>query len=138
MDFCRDLRHLLQGLIALLVLLRCVMAAAIAAYSAQHMLVIPGPQDPTMFLLSVRGQKTPAPIFCLPISNFLFANLNMTAAISVRPGPPVRDFKREGWTRLVRGEALALFEPGHVPGVLRKGYFLAEGGRLFLSLWTLS
>eukprot|EP00983_Pelagomonas_calceolata_P070331 1150750-Pelagomonas_calceolata.AAC.2 len=49
-------------------------------------------------------------------SNFLFAILDMTAIIRVRPCPPVRDFEHEGWTRLDRGEALALFgfESRHV------------------------
>eukprot|EP00983_Pelagomonas_calceolata_P068274 1149851-Pelagomonas_calceolata.AAC.1 len=36
--------------------------------------------------------------------NFLFAILDMTAAISERPCPPVRDFEYEGWVRLVRYE----------------------------------
>eukprot|EP00983_Pelagomonas_calceolata_P122322 1160896-Pelagomonas_calceolata.AAC.4 len=38
----------------------------------------------------------------------------MTATISIRPCPPVRDFVHEGWTRLGRGEALALIESRHV------------------------
>eukprot|EP00983_Pelagomonas_calceolata_P013595 435787-Pelagomonas_calceolata.AAC.1 len=35
----------------------------------------------------------------------------MTAAISVCPCPPVRDFEHKDWTR---GQALALFESRHV------------------------
>eukprot|EP00983_Pelagomonas_calceolata_P124968 1161166-Pelagomonas_calceolata.AAC.1 len=39
---------------------------------------------------------------------------DVTATISVCPCPPVRDFELVGRTRLVRGEALALFKSGHV------------------------
>eukprot|EP00983_Pelagomonas_calceolata_P004684 153445-Pelagomonas_calceolata.AAC.1 len=38
----------------------------------------------------------------------------MTAAVGICSCPPVRDFEREGWTRLDRGEAWALFESRHV------------------------
>eukprot|EP00983_Pelagomonas_calceolata_P086695 1156808-Pelagomonas_calceolata.AAC.1 len=46
--------------------------------------------------------------------NFLCAILDLTATISVSTCPPVRDFEHEGWTILVRGEALARFESRHV------------------------
>eukprot|EP00983_Pelagomonas_calceolata_P106677 1159259-Pelagomonas_calceolata.AAC.3 len=36
----------------------------------------------------------------------------MTATISVSLCPPVRDFEREGLIRLIRGEPLALLNPG--------------------------
>eukprot|EP00983_Pelagomonas_calceolata_P065946 1148802-Pelagomonas_calceolata.AAC.1 len=41
-------------------------------------------------------------------SNFLITILDMTATISVCPCPPVRDFERVGWTRLVRYKEIFL------------------------------
>eukprot|EP00983_Pelagomonas_calceolata_P047518 1140688-Pelagomonas_calceolata.AAC.3 len=69
----------------------------------------------------------------------------MTATISARPCPPARNFEHEGWTRFVRGEALALFKSRHVsmncigivmvantvlpvPGVLGERCFLVRAG----------
>eukprot|EP00983_Pelagomonas_calceolata_P066189 1148905-Pelagomonas_calceolata.AAC.1 len=64
----------------------------------------------------------------------------MTAIINECPCPPVRDFEHEGWTRLVRGVALALIESRReskmvantaqlpVPGELRERYFLPVVG----------
>eukprot|EP00983_Pelagomonas_calceolata_P023672 745112-Pelagomonas_calceolata.AAC.1 len=120
------------------------MAAAIAANSARHMV--------TNTVLVIPALLGSAKCFAVceravnACSNLLFAILDITATINLRPCPPVGDFEHEGWTRLVRGEAFALFESRHVcmhyvesrmiantaqlpiQGVLRERYFLVEAG----------
>eukprot|EP00983_Pelagomonas_calceolata_P064875 1148333-Pelagomonas_calceolata.AAC.1 len=69
------------------------MAAAIAAYSARHMVLeIPAPLGSTkIFAVSEKALDT--------CSNFLCTILDMTTSISVHPGAPVRDLGREDGTR---------------------------------------
>eukprot|EP00983_Pelagomonas_calceolata_P072692 1151824-Pelagomonas_calceolata.AAC.3 len=74
----------------------CVIAAAIAANSALTYGVC---HSTTVGLNTIFAVSERVVDAC---SNFLFAILNMTAAISACPCPSVRDFGHEGWTRLVR------------------------------------
>eukprot|EP00983_Pelagomonas_calceolata_P071924 1151452-Pelagomonas_calceolata.AAC.3 len=75
----------------------CVMAAPIAADSAGHMMLIIPASLGSNKVSAVREGAVDA------CSNSLIAILDMTAAISVRSGPPVRDFEHEDWTRLRGG-----------------------------------
>eukprot|EP00983_Pelagomonas_calceolata_P037493 1136352-Pelagomonas_calceolata.AAC.1 len=97
------------------------MAAAIAANSAQHfVLVIPAPfGSPIVFAVSERAVND--------CSKFLLANLNMTAAISVCPCPPVRDFVQEDWNRLVRYRRFFLITYVRKGWILRHLMFVGGG-----------